>query len=346
MRSKGVVYDAGCVTGVTWRPDYTRRSRAASWRSSRPACTATRSGSAPGTPDGSPPQPRPPSARAWKCGSARNCGTSPPTRRCATSRGRPRPPRNCARGGRGSWCSAPGNELTLFMRGIVNGRTRSRRIPAIREAIKSGAGSGPLERVPGPGQRGRARGVPRPGQLRIAAVRATQLGHVRHHRRQPFWGSPSRTALPPEAGAAAELRQTGGDHRVRVLHLHRRRPVRPHGPGQHRPRHCSPAHAAADGKASSGRASRPSRNATRTCRPPACCASLNCSTQPGSTARSPTPSPPRSCSTATTRNTISLPNSFSLVKPYPGSKLGTTYPDMAWEPKKCFTAIADYYATR
>jgi hypothetical protein len=39
-------------------------------------------------------------------------------------------------------------------------------------------------------------------------------------------------------------------------------------------------------------------------------------------------------------------NSFSLVKPYPGGKHGTTYPDMAWEPKESFTAIADYYATR
>jgi hypothetical protein len=77
----------------------------------QPACTATRSGSAPGTPDGSPPRPRPLSARAWKYGSARNCGTSPPTRRCATSRARPQPPRNCARSGRDS----------------------SRRIPAIRE---------------------------------------------------------------------------------------------------------------------------------------------------------------------------------------------------------------------
>ena len=39
-------------------------------------------------------------------------------------------------------------------------------------------------------------------------------------------------------------------------------------------------------------------------------------------------------------------NSYSLVKPYPGGRHGTTYPDMAWEPKESFTAIADYYATR
>jgi hypothetical protein len=37
-------------------------------------------------------------------------------------------------------------------------------------------------------------------------------------------------------------------------------------------------------------------------------------------------------------------DSFSLVKPCPGSRHGTTYPDMAWEPKKSFTAVADYYA--
>ncbi|MGH3421019.1 MAG: hypothetical protein ACRDOD_15720, partial [Streptosporangiaceae bacterium] len=38
-------------------------------------------------------------------------------------------------------------------------------------------------------------------------------------------------------------------------------------------------------------------------------------------------------------------DSFGLVKPCPGGRHGTTYPDMAWEPKKSFTAVADYYAT-
>jgi len=39
-------------------------------------------------------------------------------------------------------------------------------------------------------------------------------------------------------------------------------------------------------------------------------------------------------------------DSFSLVKPFAGGRHGTTYPDMAWEPKKSFTAVADYYAAR
>jgi len=38
-------------------------------------------------------------------------------------------------------------------------------------------------------------------------------------------------------------------------------------------------------------------------------------------------------------------NSFSLVKSYTGGKLGITYPDMPWEPKESFTAVADYYAS-
>jgi hypothetical protein len=37
---------------------------------------------------------------------------------------------------------------------------------------------------------------------------------------------------------------------------------------------------------------------------------------------------------------------YSLVKPLPAGGHGTTYPDMAWEPKKSFTAVAGYYATR
>jgi hypothetical protein len=37
--------------------------------------------------------------------------------------------------------------------------------------------------------------------------------------------------------------------------------------------------------------------------------------------------------------------SYSLVKSYAG-KYGTTYPDMPWEPKKSFKAVADYFAKR
>ncbi len=36
--------------------------------------------------------------------------------------------------------------------------------------------------------------------------------------------------------------------------------------------------------------------------------------------------------------------SSSLVKYYEGGKHGTTYPDMPWEPKESFRAVADYYA--
>jgi hypothetical protein len=36
--------------------------------------------------------------------------------------------------------------------------------------------------------------------------------------------------------------------------------------------------------------------------------------------------------------------SFSLVKSYTDGKHGTTYPDMTWEPKESFKAVANYYA--
>jgi hypothetical protein len=35
---------------------------------------------------------------------------------------------------------------------------------------------------------------------------------------------------------------------------------------------------------------------------------------------------------------------MSLVRYYEGGKHGTTYPDMPWEPKEAFKAVADYYA--
>jgi hypothetical protein len=38
-------------------------------------------------------------------------------------------------------------------------------------------------------------------------------------------------------------------------------------------------------------------------------------------------------------------DSFSIVKPCPRGRHGTTYPGVTWEPKKSFTAVADYYAT-
>lgn len=36
--------------------------------------------------------------------------------------------------------------------------------------------------------------------------------------------------------------------------------------------------------------------------------------------------------------------SYSLVKSFDDGKHGTTYPDMPWEPKKSFKAVADYYS--
>jgi hypothetical protein len=36
-------------------------------------------------------------------------------------------------------------------------------------------------------------------------------------------------------------------------------------------------------------------------------------------------------------------NAFSLVKTYRHGK-GVTYPDMSWEPKQSFSAVADFYS--
>lgn len=38
--------------------------------------------------------------------------------------------------------------------------------------------------------------------------------------------------------------------------------------------------------------------------------------------------------------------SYGLVKSYEGGKRGTTYPDMTWEPKVSFKAVAEYYCER
>jgi len=36
---------------------------------------------------------------------------------------------------------------------------------------------------------------------------------------------------------------------------------------------------------------------------------------------------------------------MSLVKYFEGGRRGTTYPDMPWEPKESFRAVAEYYAS-
>jgi hypothetical protein len=43
------------------------------------------------------------------------------------------------------------------------------------------------------------------------------------------------------------------------------------------------------------------------------------------------------------RNGLDMAGS-SLVKYYDDGRNGTTYPDMTWEPKESFRAVADYYA--
>jgi hypothetical protein len=37
-------------------------------------------------------------------------------------------------------------------------------------------------------------------------------------------------------------------------------------------------------------------------------------------------------------------DSMSLVKSLPGGRHGTVYPDMHWEPKQSFSAVADFYS--
>ena len=37
-------------------------------------------------------------------------------------------------------------------------------------------------------------------------------------------------------------------------------------------------------------------------------------------------------------------SSYSLVKSFPDGRFGNDYPDMTWEPKRSFTAVANYYS--
>jgi hypothetical protein len=52
---------------------------------------------------------------------------------------------------------------------------------------------------------------------------------------------------------------------------------------------------------------------------------------------------PEACTDADPRYDLDM-DSMSLVKCLPGGRHGTVYPDMQWEPKQSFSAVADFYS--
>lgn len=345
MRSKGVVYDAGCVTGVTWRPDYTPSlaHRELEIINTDLHCNAVRI-------------------------RARDIGRLAATAEIALCQGLEvwfspelwdQSPDTTLRYLRRSAAAAEelrakwpgqlvfcaGNELTLFMRGIVAGRTRSRRIPAIREAIKSGADSGPLNAF-----LARASAAVREefhGPVSYASLPFEHVDWdlfdiigVNHYWMEPVKERYLQTLEPLlESGKPVVITEfgfctcTGADQ---------------FGPVP--PDNIDPVTYVLHMLPLTGRLVRPRVKTTQERNEDLQAASLlrqlellDAAGVDGAFAY--TFTAPLMLHGDDPEHDLDA-TSYSLVKPYPGGKHGTTYPDMTWEPKQSFTAIANYYTSR
>jgi hypothetical protein len=345
MRRKGVVYDAGCVTGLTWRPDYTPslarreleiiktglhcnavRIRARdTGRLAAAAEDALRQG-----------------LEVWFCPELWDRFPDTTLRHLVRSAA-------AAEELRARWPGqlvfCAGNELTLFMRGIVKGRTRGRRIPAIREAIRSSAGDGPLNAF-----LARASAAVRRefhGPVTYASLPFEQVDWdmfdvigVNHYFREPVKDRYLQTLEP----------LLGSGKPVVITEFGFRTCTGADQTGSWVPENIDPVAFALHMLPLTRRLVQPRLKTINQRNEDLQAASLlrqlellDSAGVDGAFAYTFTaPLWPHGGDPEHDLDT----DSFSLVKPFPGGRHGTTYPDMAWEPKKSFTAVADYYATR
>jgi hypothetical protein len=144
MNRKGVLYDVGCVSGVNWRPDYTPAlvHRELEIIKTGLHCTAVKIR---GRDIG-----RVMAAAADALGQGLEVWLSPElwNRSPDTTLRYVRRAAAAAEALHAQWPGrvvfSVGTELTLFMRGIVAGRTSGRRMRALREVLTAGAYNAPL----------------------------------------------------------------------------------------------------------------------------------------------------------------------------------------------------------
>lgn len=282
MRHKGVLYDVGCVSGVNWRPDCTPAlvRRELEIIKTGLHCTAVKlRGRDIGRVMVAAQDALVQGLEVWLSPELWN--RSPDVTIRYISRAAAVAEELHTRWP-GRVVFSVGTELTLFMRGVVAGRTSGRRVRALRKVLTTGTHNGPLNAF---------------------LTRATGAA------REVFNGPVTYAALPFEQvdwemfdiiGINHYWREPAKDRYLATLEplLHSGKPV---------------------------------------------VISLNCWTRQVSTARSSSRSPPRSGPMTTTQGTISTPTASASSSHVPAH--GTAYPDMAWEPKKAFRAVASYYAS-
>ncbi len=343
MMRKGVVYDAGRVTLVNWRPDYSTAlvRREMEIIQADLHCNAVRiCARAPGRLAEAAGEALRQGLEAWFCPELWNKSPEATLRHIARSAAvaeelRARWP--------GQLVFSVGTELTLYMRGIVKGSTHQRRIPAIREAIASGAQNRPLNAF-----LARATAAVREkfaGPVTCAALPFERVDWdmfdiigVNHYWREPAAGRYLKTLEPllatgkpvviTELGfqTHAGADQSGPTAAVNITPLSMALHMLPLTRGLARPRVKT---VQERNEELQGRSLRRQLELLDS-------AGVNGAFAYTFTA-------PLFTHADDPQHDLDT-DSYSLVKPCPGGRHGTTYPDMAWEPKKSFTALADYYA--
>ena len=147
MQIKGVNYDVGTVMGVDWRPDYDPKVVDRELEIIRTTCTAMLSASAVKTLGACFSQQKPPSVKVLKPGSTLQIGvTSPlqPTLAYITDAAKAAQPLHERHPGK--VVLSIGSEFTLFMQGIVPGKTFRQRANTVfkTDVIKTGQHNQPL----------------------------------------------------------------------------------------------------------------------------------------------------------------------------------------------------------
>jgi hypothetical protein len=206
-----------------------------------------------------------------------------------------------------------GSEATLFVKGIVAGRTITKRLATLfRDAPRRHERPQAARRLPGTGAPCRPPGIPRAGDLRVAAVRAGGLEPVRPRRCGPLPACARQGPLCRAAQAVLRPRQAGRGHRVRHAHLRRRRQL---------------------GSSYVRKEALQARELTET---------LGILDATGVDRAFVTSfSEPMATFSDGPRYDLDM-SALSLVKTH-ADRHGTTYPDLPWEPKQSFLAVADFY---
>ena len=343
MKRKGVVYDVGCVSGVNWRPDYSPAlvHRELEIIKTDLHCTAVKirgrhvervmAAAADALNQG---------LEVWLSPELWNRPPDTTLRyisRAATAA------EDLHTGWPGQVVFSVGTELTLFMRGIVAGRTPGRRVRALRGALTTGAGHPPLNAF-----------LTRAAQ----AVREVFSGPVTYAAlpfervdwpmfdiigTNHYWREPARDRYLP---ALKPLLKSGSPVVISEFGFRTRTGADQTGPAG--PENIDPLSMSLSLLPLTRRLVRPrvktvhERNEELQAR---CLARqlglLDAAGVDGGFVF--TFTAPLWPGGDDPRHDLDA-DSFSLVKSCPGRRPGTVYPDLPWEPKQAFRAVAGYYA--